>query len=302
MTHQGISSGGVFGNAPNITVGIIGYGRLGSALANAFFKQGNLLWICTRSQQSMQRAMQQFDNQIMIITDPALMPDIPTIIILAVPDNELSALEEYLAGLLVGMNTVIMHCSGALGLRHLDKCSNAGLITIAAHPFQTFIAASDTAFRGIAWGVECNPDDFILAETLINSLNGMAIPLSEHTIHLKALYHATAVMASNFITALIATAHNAAQCAGIEAELFLPPILFTAAENAINSLGQKEMPLTGPIVRGDDSTIRNHKAQLAAFPELDQAYTALSRITLGLAVQQGLIPKDKAESIALVLE
>jgi predicted short-subunit dehydrogenase-like oxidoreductase (DUF2520 family) len=58
---------------------------------------------------------------------------------------------------------------------------------------------------------------------------------------------------------------------------------------AVTNLAEAEpdAALTGPISRGDVDTVASHRAVLAATPELDAVYRALSAAALPLAGAQG---------------
>jgi predicted short-subunit dehydrogenase-like oxidoreductase (DUF2520 family) len=116
----------------------------------------------------------------------------------------------------------------------------------------------------------------------------------------RALYHAAAVFASNYVVALLGEAVGLLEQSGWsvqEATRGLMPL----AEGALANV-RKRGPvaaLTGPIRRGDAETIRRH---LVALAELDarsgrrrsrrrvDLYRMLGQVALEIAQQAGLEP------------
>jgi predicted short-subunit dehydrogenase-like oxidoreductase (DUF2520 family) len=118
----------------------------------------------------------------------------------------------------------------------------------------------------------------------------------------RALYHAAAVFASPYVDVLLATAVKLLQIAGWsekEAISGLLPLTEGMLETA-----HKRGPvraLTGPVRRGDVSTVERHLAALselpgASFPTTGEGtrvveqYRMLALISLEIAVEAGLEP------------
>ena len=117
------------------------------------------------------------------------------------------------------------------------------------------------------------------AAALAQSFGGqiLIVPPAE-----RALYHAAAVITSNYLVTLLATAQTLfARWAPDEtaARAAMLPLAAGTLRN-INRQGAKAA-LTGPIVRGDATTVEKH---LAALPkELIPLYRQLGLATLSLA-------------------
>jgi predicted short-subunit dehydrogenase-like oxidoreductase (DUF2520 family) len=101
----------------------------------------------------------------------------------------------------------------------------------------------------------------------------------------RAAYHAAASMASNFLVTLQAAAETIARGAGLEPEqarALLAPLVRQTVEN-IAELGP-EAALTGPVARGDETTVASQRAAVAeAAPELLELFDELVRRTRDLA-------------------
>src|SRR5204863_9403733 len=95
---------------------------------------------------------------------------------------------------------------------------------------------------------------------LVRDVGGRPFALDEDD---KALYHAAAVFASNFVVVLASLAAGVFDRIGIDDALArLLPLSHAALEN-VHALGPGRA-LTGPAVRGDDGTIRANLAALDA--------------------------------------
>jgi predicted short-subunit dehydrogenase-like oxidoreductase (DUF2520 family) len=106
-------------------------------------------------------------------------------------------------------------------------------------------------------------------------------------------------VACNYLTSLLDAALRLAESARIErrtAWLALEPLVRATVEN-ISKLGA-EAALTGPIARGDRSTVAVHLAALGEnAPELADLYRALGVWTVGLALRKGSIDGSQARAL-----
>lgn len=302
-----LQSGGVFNISDDgLTFGVIGPGKLGFALITALLKQKALGWVVCRTEATAMRIAEQFDWNVMPVTDMQYVPELPDIVMLTVPDTEIPAVATTLSGMYGSQlaGKVVMHCSGALGRGALAACGAFGARTIAAHPFQTFATSSDVAFRGITWGIECAEADREIIASIVRRFEGNPVFLSEYTCHNRGLYHAAAVFGSNFLTMLIATAKETAAAAGIEPMEFLLPIITTAAENSLQALDSETTPpLTGPVARGDADTVERHLEQFAeTAPHLGFEYALLARATAELARRHGFIMPEQYRNLRAMLD
>ncbi|MEO0190568.1 MAG: DUF2520 domain-containing protein, partial [candidate division WOR-3 bacterium] len=103
----------------------------------------------------------------------------------------------------------------------------------------------------------------------------------------KPFYHLLGVYSSNFIVALIEAIDIIGRKTKLDKKTFEKAVVQILNEtlNNIKTYGTKES-LSGPIVRGDITTIRKHLQILRQFPDLHDAYCALSRIILKYAPSQ----------------
>ena len=157
------------------------------------------------------------------------------------------------------------------------------------HPLQTVATPAEgvRALPGVAFAIDGAPEAVAWARQLVALLDGLPLNIPAP---LRPLYHAAAVMASNYVTALISTAVMLMKEAGVDeaaARLALAPLARTSVENAFR-LGPAAA-LTGPIVRGDADTVRGHLAALAEAPAaVVGLYRAAGLATLEISRQRGL--------------
>jgi predicted short-subunit dehydrogenase-like oxidoreductase (DUF2520 family) len=154
------------------------------------------------------------------------------------------------------------------------------------------------SLRGVVVGIDAS------SPTLLRRLAGLARALGARTKPVgdgeRALYHAAAVFASNYVDVLLATAVELLQAAGWsekEAILGLLPL----TEGVLTTVRRRGpiKALTGPVRRGDVKTVERHLAALSelaasarspkAPPHVDQ-YRMLGLIALEIAMEAGLEP------------
>jgi predicted short-subunit dehydrogenase-like oxidoreductase (DUF2520 family) len=105
----------------------------------------------------------------------------------------------------------------------------------------------------------------------------------------RAAYHATAVVASNHLVALLGQVQRLADAAAVPFDAFLP--LVEATLHNCTDRGPAAA-LTGPVARGDAATVAAH---LESLPDTERdAYRALALAALALT------ERDDAELRALL--
>jgi len=227
------------------------------------------------------------------------------VVLLAVSDdaigqvcNELAEAGAFVAG------TIVSHCSGALGSDILqaarDQC---GCHVASIHPLQTFPTAQSAidGLAGVYWFCEGDEPAVKVLNDLIAAIGGKPVGISSEQ---KPLYHAAAVFACNYLTALMDMALATASGAGVESRTAweaLEPLV----RNTITNIGALGTPaaLTGPIARGDTETIVRHMNALRKYnPELAELYSAFGRWTIELARRKGSIDESAVQTLRRALE
>lgn len=215
------------------------------------------------------------------------------VLLLAVLDG---AIAQVAAGLRSPPGSVVLHLSGALGSEALVDLP-VGVHRGCYHPLQSFGAVLDRAALAVPpYCVAIEGDDAAVAAArrLAAATGHPAVTIPTGG---KAAYHAAAVLASNCLVALEATACRAMQHAGVsEADawrLLWPLVAGTLANLEGGDFGAA---LTGPIPRGDADTVRRNLAAIADDVDAVDVYGSLGREAVQLARASGL-QEEQAEAI-----
>lgn len=187
------------------------------------------------------------------------------LVLLCVPDRAIAAIA---AGIAPG--PWVAHVSGATQLAALAPHGRR----FGVHPLQTFTHGRgpeqlDGAFAAVtAETPEAREAGLWLARTL-----GLEPFLLDDAA--RALYHAGAAVASNYLVTLRRAAGALLEAAGAPPEA-LDPLMRRTIEN--------DFELTGPIDRGDWSTVEAHLAAIReARPNLEPLYRVLAEETARVA-------------------
>jgi len=193
---------------------------------------------------------------------------------------------------------LVIHMSGALPAEALAPAREAGAAVMSVHPLQSF-ANIEVAVRnlpGSFFSIQGDPAGMETARQIVADLAGRCFELPPEG---KPLYHLGACAASNYLVALVHFAVNIYRQTGMDEETalaaLLPLVKGTVAN--IESLGPAKA-LTGPVARGDISTLETHLAALKQLPdEYMGLYSTLGAYTAGVALEKGTIDSGKAEEI-----
>ena len=224
----------------------------------------------------------------------------PAVVFLTVPDDAVAAVAAKLAaaGSTIPATVAFVHASGALELGALAPLRRRHPVG-SFHPLRSFPEPGPPeSFRGIVIAVDAS------SESLRRVLNRLVRDLGAKPKRVddiqRAVYHAAAVFASNYVVALLAEAISLLEQSGWterEAVEGLVPL----AEGAVANVLRRGpiAALTGPIRRGDAETVGRHLAALAALdsragppgdPRKTDVYRMLGQVALEIAQQAGLEP------------
>ncbi|HMH92007.1 MAG TPA: DUF2520 domain-containing protein [Streptosporangiaceae bacterium] len=280
-------------------VGVVGAGRVGTALAAALRRSGHrIVAVSAVSAASLDRV-------------EALLPGTPVrppqdvvagadLVLLTVPDDALPALVSGLAATGTELaGRLVMHASGRHGLAVLEPATRRGALPLALHPVMTFTGRPDDVDRlaGVSFGVTTPEQLRPVAEVLVMEMGGEPVFIAEED---RGLYHAALAGAANHLVTQVVQAADLLAAAGVpQPSRMLGPLLGAALDNALR-LG--DAALTGPVARGDAETVASHLAALrAAAPEALPAYLALARLTADRALASGMLGAPDAQRLLEVL-
>jgi predicted short-subunit dehydrogenase-like oxidoreductase (DUF2520 family) len=183
------------------------------------------------------------------------------LVLLCVPDG---AIRDVAAATAPG--PWITHVSGATSLTALEP----HVRRFGVHPLQTFTRARGPEQLDGAWAAvtaereDARAHGFWLAELL-------GLRPFEIRDESRVLYHAAAVIASNYLVTLYRSASRLCETAGAPPEA-LVPLMRRTIDNGFE--------LTGPIARGDWATVEAHLAEIRrCMPALEPMYQALAKVT-----------------------
>ncbi len=266
-------------------VGIIGPGRAGVGLALALARAGYLVRLYGRRKRAIPDPLELTVGAADAAPPPAWLAQ-AGVVILAVRDDAIRPLAQTLARGGVRPEHVVLHLSGAQGQEALAPLVPSRAALGSLHPLQT-ISDPERAperLKGAWAAVEGMPRALDAAERIARALGMRPFRLTGKA---KAIYHAGAVFASNYFVVVEAVAQRLLRHAGLsdaEAWQALRPLVEGTLENLLHQ--QPTDALTGPVVRGDDATIRRHLESLTKDDAL--LYRALGRVALELAEKRGM--------------
>ena len=270
---------------------IVGAGRLGTFLGAALVRGGWRAEAVFDKDAKAARASRRVIGEGRATTDIRVPARAGAVVFLTVPDDEIGRVAVRLgrAGTHWG-GRFAFHSSGLLPARVLDPLRKQGAGVASLHPAQSFPGkdAPGRIFKGITWGIEGDAAAVDVAGRIVRGLRGHVLLLSERD---KPLYHAACSMASNSLAALEWAAAGLLEMSGIDekraAEVLFPLIQGTLQN--VKNLGWKRA-LTGPVARGDVTTVREHLKALREYPETREIYLALGKQALLMAAEHGLAP------------
>jgi predicted short-subunit dehydrogenase-like oxidoreductase (DUF2520 family) len=283
-----------------LKLGFIGAGTVGTALAVRLAGNGYpVVAVSSRSQTSTQNLAQLVDG-CRAFNDNQAVADNAELVFITTPDDAIAPVASKVKW---HPGQSVVHCSGADSVDILQPAKKLGAQVGAFHPLQTFASVKQAIenMPGSTFALEAE-------EPLLNTLKEMAIAFGGHWVVLKAsdkvLYHASAVIACNYMVTLVKLATDLWQSFHIppqQAIQALLPLIRGTLHN-IETIGIPDC-LTGPIARGDMGTINKHLDALEqTAPHLLSTYRELGRQTIPIALAKGRINESQAQELETILE
>ncbi|MGC5536232.1 Rossmann-like and DUF2520 domain-containing protein [Streptomyces sp. SR-10] len=282
-----------------LTVGVVGAGRVGPALAASLQLAGHRpVAVSGVSDASRRRAAELLPD--VPVVEPAEVLARAELVLLTVPDDVLPTLVEGLAETgAVRPGQLLVHTSGRYGARVLDPALRAGALPLALHPAMTFTGTAVDVQRlaGCSFGVTAPEELRLAAEALVIEMGGEPEWIAEES---RPLYHAALALGANHLVTLVAQSMELLAKAGVAApDRMLGPLLGAALDNALRS---GDAALTGPVARGDAGTVATHIGELREHaPQAVAGYIEMARATADRALAHGLLKAELAEDLLVVL-
>jgi len=281
-------------------VGFIGAGKVGTALAEKLFRGG---YPVIAVADTNLHAAEKLSNQVAgchVFEIAQEVANTAEHVFITTPDD---FIPKVASELIWRPEQNVVHCSGAASIDILQPAERSGAMVGSFHPCQ--------AFASVDQAIENLPGSTLAIEAqgpLLGILKEMASTIGCDWIVLKpgdkALYHAAAVFVSNYFIALLKVATDLFQNFDVpttQATKVLMPLIEGNIKN-INNIGLPNC-LTGPIARGDLSTIEKH---IFALKEKESSilklYAELGLKTIPIALAKGTIDKKVGETLQTLLK
>ncbi|WP_299665867.1 Rossmann-like and DUF2520 domain-containing protein [uncultured Polaribacter sp.] len=207
-----------------ISILIVGNGNVATHLYNAFLKADQLTVTQLNSRN---------------------LREIPkaTITIIAVSDDAIATISSKIN------NSLVVHTSGSVAMEDLKNTSSKGVF----YMLQTFSKNKKIDFSRVPFCLEAeNKEDYQLLAILAKSIGKKIYPVNSE--QRKAL-HVAAVFVNNFTNHLYKIGNDICIENNVPFEI-LHPLIYETAQK-IKTLSPEEAQ-TGPAIRNDKKTIKNH--------------------------------------------
>jgi len=272
------------------TVAIIGPGRVGQALGRLLARSGvRIGWVAARSRSNARQAARFIGAGRPVTLDSAEVVH-ADVLLITTSDSALAEVSKALAARRDDWRgVVVIHTSGAWAAsgQHsvLEPFRKRGAAAASLHPLQT-VPSREAGVRNLIggfWAIEGDRKAVQLARQWARALRGSTFALRSSR---KPAYHAAAVIACAGVVALMEGSRRVLGRCGLEPKQARRVLQRFVAETAGNfaALGARRA-LTGPAVRGDWATLRQHQAALRELaPDLLPLYRELNRCMLKIAV------------------
>ncbi len=283
-----------------IKLGFIGAGTVGTALAIKLNSSDYpVVAVASRSQASAGNLAERVKG-CSAVSSSQDVADAAELVFITTPDD---AIAPVVSQIKWHKGQSVVHCSGADSTDILQPARKLGACVGVFHPLQTFanVRQAIENMPGSTFALEAE-------EPLLTTLKDMATALGGHWIELKAsdkvVYHASAVIACNYMVTLVKLATDLWQTFDIpmhQATQVLLPLIRGTIHN-IDTVGIPQC-LTGPIARGDTGTIKKHLHALQKVaPSLLSTYRELGLQTIPIALAKGRINQHQAEELKAILK
>jgi predicted short-subunit dehydrogenase-like oxidoreductase (DUF2520 family) len=280
-------------------IGIVGAGRVGTALGVAFSRAGwPVVGVATRDEQRRARFLGLVPGSQAM--GAAALPDEVELIFVAVPDD---AIPFVAAGIRLYGGQAIVHTSGALPASALAAARAAGTQTASFHPL--------VAFADLERALAALPGSTVALEgdaQLVAMLAQLTVDIGAQPVALppggKTAYHAAAVLSAGGFIGLLDAIAELGRGAGLDEAGSLAiyaPLIRQSLANA-EALGIAAA-LTGPLLRGDVGTVRGHLDTMRRLaPGALDLYRAAARREVDLATRRGELEAGRAEALRQLLD
>ena len=267
-------------------IAIVGAGPVGQGLALLARGRGYEVSCVVSRRRSSARALARLTRTSLYSDSPSEIPEHTDIILVAVPDSELRAVSKSLSKSFrrARKKRWVIHTSGVTPADVLAPLRRLNIGIASIHPIRSFPPGPPPAWKeleGTWFGVETSARERAWALRFVRCLGGrsLIVPKSK-----KTLYHIACTFASNYALTLLQAVSIIARRAGMKKDLRpFEKLLITSIGRGFR-VGPTAA-LTGPVVRGDRSVLKQHREELRrALPKLLPLFDELVLLTAREAV------------------
>ena len=284
---------------------VVGAGKVGTALAVLLKQAGfDIAGITSRTLASAKKAADRLTPSPPFSDKAETLTPQGDIVLLTTKDDAIHEVCANIAkkdGFRGGQ--IVLHVSGSLPSSILSPAGERGCHTGSMHPLQSF-ADVDMAIQRLSGATFCLEG----ASEAVKTATELAGALEGHVMTIrtedKPIYHAAAVIASNFFVSIIDMSLRFYEAIGISDEKGLKALLplISGSLANIRELGPVRA-LTGPIARGDAGVVQSHLDTIArVLPEYLPAYTALARLNVEVGLRKGTLTEERGKAILALVK
>jgi predicted short-subunit dehydrogenase-like oxidoreductase (DUF2520 family) len=280
---------------PTPVVFIMGAGVVGTALAARLVRAGVPVAGLHGRQAELSDAASAISG---VLATTGEIPEILSqsdIVIISVRDERIrEVVDRLLREKRLRKGQVLVHTSGAIASGEVLAAARGQVKALGTlHPLVSFADPRLAAegLRTVAFGIEGDPEARKLARKLVGQLGARAVVLEAKNM---ALYHAGAVLVSNYVVALADLGRGLLIEAGVPPDEALPALI-PLMTSVVQNLAQVGLPgaLTGPVERGDVSSVERHLRTLEQrAPHMVELYRLVGREVVRIALNKAPLDAD----------
>ena len=285
---------------PKPSVTIIGTGAVGSVWAD-YFREGeyDIRSVWRRESGEVFKSNSR-NKEVTGRSIPQNESEIGDLILITTPDSEISEVSKKLSKIGIDWSKrYVVHCSGSFPASVLDALAEKKALTASMHPIQTF-QKEDSSGRLKNIYISLQGDEKLVQglKNIVDDLNSTPLILDEIQ---KQAVHISAVFASNYLVALLNTSDRILKENGVDDGVqILKPLILQTIQNIFEK--GTELSLTGPVSRGDHSTVQDHLSRLSEDQKSRELYKILGRVCLGMVKNQNKLSDEQLSRLKDLFE
>ncbi len=285
-------------------IGIIGTGRVGPSLGKVMKGAGlNVVGVWGRSEEGVREASLFVGCE--GFRELGSLFDSSDVVFVAVKDDALRSVSDSILSLgNIIEGKLISHTSGSHPSTVFSSLKNRGAFVASFHPLQS-ISSKERGVEVLRGAYIAIEGDKEVVDFLFSVARRIGCRPFRIETKFKALYHASAVMSCNLLYALYWLSCQLLSICGVDEDL-REKVLLPLVKGTISNIENAGVlrSLTGPLVRGDVSTV---KAHLENFKEQgllvhEKVYRELSLVLLSMVKDAGFLSPDAFKSLKEILE